>query len=329
MATAPPRSVLFLSADLIGSTQYKQKVPGWQSIFLSFYRDFPKSLGEQLSASPPGMIDQKFTLWKAIGDELIFEVTVSHENEVSDAIRVWLNAVKIYEEQTLSDKGLTLKSGAFIATFPGPDSESTIPRTPEIERSEEDVIHRNDTALAGEPRDHKNYHYDYFGPSIDTGFRILEKATHRYFPITVEVAWALAVAAHTEQAENPRAPYHSVDDLVFSGVHEFKGVWGGREYPLFAIDREIANPIHTAIAGLNTEALSAKNIIEVSAACNDSDDWPGALYLPNSQHKPFTQCPEDAMASLRKIAGSLDAVESLLETDLGETVALPSGSPLE
>lgn len=50
--------------------------------------------------------------------------------------------------------------------------------------------------------------------------------------MTVEVAWALAYAAHTEEAD-PSSSIYSATDLIFRGVHEFKGVWGRARVPAF------------------------------------------------------------------------------------------------
>ncbi|MEN0083163.1 MAG: hypothetical protein AAGC66_00210 [Leifsonia sp.] len=315
--------MLFLSADLVGSTQYKQKGAGWQTIFLSFYREFPQFLANaNRTALETYGSTSEFTLWKAIGDELIFEVVVKDEYEVSRAVRVWLQAITAYEEQSLSEEGLALKAGAFIATFPGPDSESTIPRSPGSEVSDAPVILLNDKALAhAGRRQHSKYQYDYFGPSIDTGFRVVTTASRRYFTMTIEVAWALAMAAHLRQAALESDSPHTVTDVVFRGSQVLKGVWKGREYPVFAIDRECADPVNRAVAKLGGPELDAMKIIEVCDACS-AEDWPFGIYLPNSTQEKFKLVPEDAMAGLRNAATTLDGVESTPSS-------ITPGQPLE
>ena len=137
-----------MSCDLVGSTHFKQTVPGWQKVFLSFYREFTQFIA---TANREVEGDStEFTLWKAVGDELIYEVEVSDERQVGRAVRVWLLAMSQYEEQVLkmeNGSSLSLKGGAFIATFPGPDSESTIPRDPQFERSDGAVVLLNEAAL--------------------------------------------------------------------------------------------------------------------------------------------------------------------------------------
>ena len=178
----------------MGSTQFKQRTDGWQKVFLSFYREFPQFVATASRAAEDGDGAQ-FRLWKAVGDELIFEVIVQSEKDVGLAVRVWLDAMEKYELEVLHKSGLALKGGAFIATFPGPDSESTIPRTPDIEDSDNPVVVLNEKALTGH-RAYTKYLYDYFGPSIDTGFRVFSLSTQRFFTLSVEVAWAMAAAAH-------------------------------------------------------------------------------------------------------------------------------------
>lgn len=59
-----------------------------------------------------------------------------------------------------------------MAIFPGPDSESTISRSPQSEDSDVSVVVRNDQALKNNQRAYSRYHYDYFGPGIDTEFSL-------------------------------------------------------------------------------------------------------------------------------------------------------------
>jgi hypothetical protein len=60
------------------------------------------------------------------------------EDELYDAVRTWLDGMLEYETEALIKKktGMRVKGGAFIATFPGPDSESTVPRDPTSETSD-------------------------------------------------------------------------------------------------------------------------------------------------------------------------------------------------
>jgi len=315
-AASRAKSKLFLSCDLVGSTHFKQTTPGWQKVFLSFYREFPQFVAEANRAIPDeGTTD--FLLWKAVGDELIFEVHVTNEKSISRAVRVWLSAMTAYEEQVLEDAHLALKGGAFIATFPGPDSESTIPRNVSYENSDASVVLLNQAALTG-ARAYTKYLYDYFGPSIDTGFRVFSLCSHRYFTLSIEVAWAIAAAAHEASGAKLGEEDHTVEDFVFHGSHILKGVWLGREYPVFAIDRAHTNPVNKAMATMNDTALDAAHIIGVCHACHEDAKWPFRLYLPDSTNATFLDMPEDAMDQLLESEAALDGAETAPAPDGGD-----------
>jgi hypothetical protein len=309
-----PRSTLFLSCDLVGSTNYKQTTDGWQKVFLSFYREFTQFVARANRSVQGDPSD--FKLWKAIGDELIFEVSVRDERAVSRGLRVWLAAMAAYEAEVLDAEpptGLSLKGGAFIATFPGPDSESTIPRDPSFEESDLSVVLLNEAALDA-VRAHDRYLYDYFGPSIDTGFRLAAMATRRHFMLSVEVAWAVATAAHNASGVIADEELHHVTDLVLDGNHTLKGVWRGREYPVFAIDRECGDAVHEALAALGAAPLTALEVIRVCHACSESPNWIFELFLPDAANSAFTRAPHNAMLELINAESPLDGAETTVDS---------------
>lgn len=326
MAAPKEKSKLFMSCDLVGSTNFKQTKPGWQKVFLSFYWEFPQFLVDADRALTITDGEKtSFSLWKGVGDELLFEVDVTTERQVSRAVRVWLDAVKRYEDEVLVDYALALKGGAFIATFPGPDSYSTIPIKPETEDSDEGVVLLNARALTG-TRKTSFYLYDYFGPSIDTGFRVIGLAERRYFTLSVEVAWAMALAAHAAAAEDPNEQTHVVSDFEFRGSYVLKGVWRAREYPLFAIDRECGDKVNEAVSEMTGERLKADAIIKVGNACANDENWPFRLYLPDSTHSRFQDKPEDAMGALLRAETTRDGAETLAKDEGG--VSLNQSPPL-
>ncbi|TFC92880.1 hypothetical protein [Cryobacterium sp. TMT4-31] len=313
---------------MVGSTHFKQTKPGWQKVFLSFYREFPQFVNDaERQQSAQDGLSTEFHLWKAIGDELIFEVEVRDEQAVGRAVRIWLDAVKKYEDQVLEDANLALKGGAFIATFPGPDSESTIPRKPGTEASDAAVVVLNDKALKGRRSD-TAFMYDYFGPSIDTGFRINGLASRRYFTVSIEVAWAMALAAHHADASKAGSSLQTIADFVFRGAHVLKGVWQSREYPVFAVDREHHDSVNIAMGKLNGKPLEAMGIIDVCRACSADQHWPFALYLPDSSQESFRAEPIDAMGALRQVELSLEGAESQVPQNEPGTSLEASSAPL-
>lgn len=314
------RSLLFLSCDLVGSTSYKQVENQWQAAFLAFYRQFPQKIGDVANELD---VSLEFHLWKPIGDELIFTVHVEHEDDVYDAVVVWLQAMAEYETETLSKTSMGTKGGAFIATFPGPDSESSIPRDPSAEDSDKSPILLNDEALSGQ-RKYRSYLYDYFGPSIDTGFRILSRCTPRHFTLSVEVAWALLRSHRDQEIDRP------LDHLDFLEQTSLKGVWRGRDYPVFALDRHHADGVNETLKALVGTKIDLNAAEKVCKACVSRDDWFSGIYLPKSGDPDLRRRPVDSLAEARKEeVTSMEGGESLPEdedTDSGSD--LPEQAPL-
>jgi hypothetical protein len=294
LENADPHSLLFMSVDLVGSTSYKQqKGSDWPRKFLQFYREFPQALAEVQSDDS----SVRFSMWKPIGDELIFTCRVDHEADVVDAVRTWLAAMRQYEERSLSDVPLKTKGGAFIATFPGPDTQATAPLDPFTETSSRDVLDLNDDALR--VRDRDRFIYDYIGPSIDTGFRILSACDQRFFTMSIEVAWAFSWGVRGLQQKSP--------DIAYLGERDFKGVWGGRRYPVVAIDRQFEDAVNEAIRGMSSTATV--DVEALCKACLESDGWPSRMYLPKSDFAPFKVLPEDALREHR--VRDVDGIENV------------------
>ncbi len=329
MSKPKKRSELFLSCDLVDSTNYKQvrqqratsDGPPWQQTFLEFYRTFPQLVAQKQAKAVTGV---SFDLWKPIGDELIMTVCVTKEAQVFEAVDLWIEALNDYGK-TLSPYGMGTKGGAFMATFPGPDSEVAVPRQPISDTSGLGVVLLNDQAFKGN-RKHGTYVYDYFGPSIDTGFRILGKATPRYFPLSTEVAWALFAAKMHDHA--------ALEAFVYHGSHEMKGVWSGRDYPLFAIDRMHTDPVNGAVKTLTSSGRpGVLDSIALCASCLEAPGWPSAIYLPDAGDERLKREPVDPLDHLRD-DNQMDGAEKATtgSTELGEdqpSKPLPMGDEIE
>ena len=262
-------SILFLSCDLVGSTRYKELEPtSWAHAFLLFYRQFPQALAEARLEAGHAV---EFQLWKAIGDELIFTCLVRHECDVANAIEIWLRAMHEYENQTLARSNLSTKGGAFIATFPGPDSRVSVPFRPETEISDADVIELNE--IAWTQTEPGQYLYDYLGPSVDTGFQLLKEADRRFFVLSVEVVWAIGRNAIHEGT--PQVP-----QLVTKEPKVLKGIWGGRPYPVCGTGTTTTTLM--ALCALSRTLRRLSQIDMLCKACSESEGWHTRAYLPES-----------------------------------------------
>jgi hypothetical protein len=280
---------------LTGSTDFKQQrrrkgTDPWQKVFLQFYREFPQRIATTQSNMSTSHLD--FRLWKPIGDELIFSCPVRNEQQVIDAVRTWIKSMADYETYSLDGTSMGTKGGAFIATFPGPDSRSSVPRVPFTEESDNDVVDLNRVALAG--KNHRDYVFDYFGPSIDTGFRVISKCSARYFTLSVEVA--LAFLGKNPPGAGAVDDDDDTKDLMLLDFVELKGVWKNQRYPVVAIDLEFGKPVNRAYRKFEKRGTPT-DLHELCKACYHSgDDWPSKLYLPGSWNSFLKEKPSDALA---------------------------------
>lgn len=325
-------SILFLSCDLQNSTQFKQKsVDGWIATFLAFYSEFPSLLATKITDSYPDLRD-RLSLWKAIGDELIFSVRLQSEKECSDAIDAWLATMLMFETQHLLGKTpMTLKGGAFLATVPSPDRRVAIPRTVQIvdDRSQRDAEATNEATLNNAEAS-GDFAMDFVGPSIDTGFRVLKFASRRYFVLTVEVAHLL-FKHYSDGVQGDRRAY-------LLGTHVLKGVWSGQPYPVFALARELEKPTpaQSLAAAFDNSALitdeypSCKphDALEAIAAYRGSDGWQGAVHVPNAHDGSFRKHPVGADVR-KRLDDLIDTSEDRLDRaeDQGEENSVDDDLP--
>jgi hypothetical protein len=329
-------SILFLSCDLQNSTQFKQKsADGWVATFLAFYSEFPALLATKVTESYPVLRD-RLSLWKAIGDELIFSIRIQSEQECSDAIDAWLATMLTFESQHLLRKTpMTLKGGAFLATVPAPDRRVAIPRTVQISDggSQLDAESVNEATLNGADPSGDfaiNFAMDFVGPSIDTGFRVLKFASRRYFVLTVEVAHLL-FKHYNDQVRSDRRAY-------LLGTHVLKGVWNSQPYPLFALARDLEAPTPAqslAVAFGNSPLITDEypsckpsDVLEAVAAYRAAEGWQGAVHVPDAHDTGFQQHPVGTEVR-RILDGLIDTSEDPVDEsqDQGEENSVDDDLP--
>jgi hypothetical protein len=334
-------SILFLSCDLQNSTQFKQKsADGWVATFLAFYSEFPSLLATRITDSYPAL-QGRLSLWKAIGDELIFSVRIQSEQECSDAIDAWMATMLEFERQHLLGKTpMTLKGGAFLATVPSPDRRVAVPRTVQIldGGTQRDAEATNEDTLNGDASDGDfaiNFAMDFVGPSIDTGFRVLKFAARGYFVLTVEVAHLLFKHYNDDRTQRGRKAY-------LLGTHTLKGVWGGRPYPVFAIERPLEAPTPAQLLakafgdgdnnpGLVTDEFPHRKpgeVLEAIEAYRSAEEWKGAIYAPGAHEQDFQN--HQAVVDVRQYLDNLfDTSEDLLrgEDDPGDETSVDEDLP--
>ncbi|WP_082761024.1 hypothetical protein [Leptospira alstonii] len=87
--------ILFLSVDIVGSTEYKNKAQSqnhWLRFFTTFYEEFPITFLNQIEANSSLFQNLKLPLqklWKSLGDELIFECEIKKHQEVQYLVKAF------------------------------------------------------------------------------------------------------------------------------------------------------------------------------------------------------------------------------------------------
>lgn len=196
--------ILFLSVDLVGSTNYKQHYSEqrnnlhWLQFFQLFYTEFPKQFTESLHIAGSQLLAED-ALWKTLGDEILFRFTITHYNQTELIIASFISALQEFRS-IIQTKGLNspvpidVKGAGWLSEFPVKNSKLT-----EIPFG------------------------DYIGPSIDIGFRIAKLADSRKFIVSIEVARILL------EKNNGL-------EFYYDGMIPLKGAFGGEPYPIIWID---------------------------------------------------------------------------------------------
>jgi hypothetical protein len=119
-----PITRLFLSADIAGSTAYKQRKMNtdgvaWPSIFIQFFQGLPGTFRSELS-DVEATVAGRYTgfkeakdpeMWKAIGDELVFWQEVRDEYQVAVSVLAWARALQEFRK-SLKKELLDVKGAA-------------------------------------------------------------------------------------------------------------------------------------------------------------------------------------------------------------------------
>ncbi|MDB6133874.1 MAG: hypothetical protein JWM59_2117 [Verrucomicrobiales bacterium] len=187
---------LFLSADLAGSTAFKQNCSAneWQNFFGEFYRQLPAYVDPKF-----GPNESRLSLWKTIGDEIVFSAGLATSGDAPRMVDAFRKGVAAYRRDIITPtRGLDLKCAGWTAGFPVGNLEVELP------------------GLGGQ--------FDYIGPGMDIGFRLVKEATPRRMLLCVELAYILSLPAFP-------------DPGIMVGTHlQLKGVAKGRQYPCLWLD---------------------------------------------------------------------------------------------
>lgn len=256
----PSKLRLFLSLDIVGSTEFKHprgaKAPSdgdsWVDPFLAFYRVSVDQMAvqwelvvEELKAAANGSNFFKFgkgpEFWKGAGDEVLFTKLVKSPLDAVAAVRslilVMADIGRLFARNDRT-KVLAVKGTAWLAGFPLNNTEIVLgaQNGPEVD----DPLTENYRLLAQLDKKSKqrgSYKVDYIGPSIDLGFRLCQRATPRRMMVSADLAWLVChVYRQVGNAGADKCPSLEKPKIGFDGRVALKGLLGGEAYPLFWIE---------------------------------------------------------------------------------------------
>ena len=274
-----PKLRLFMSVDITGSTQFKQILSHkntnasksqedgaldsasepWLSPILEFYDRISvifceewSTLSSKANAEPYrwGCGDRP-SVWKAVGDELIFTSILTDHRQAFICVASWLKTVQRYRSTIKSHSaGLDLKCAAWIAGFPINNAEIMLDHQASAQTSSADY---GDYILSDLARLHEREALpshsttppsgtgirDFIGPSIDTGFRVASLASPRKFVLSADLAFMLAHVC----GNVPSSAGFPELSFYYEGRKELKGVTNGAPYPIFWINATEPNPL--------------------------------------------------------------------------------------
>jgi hypothetical protein len=338
---------LFLSADIAGSTAYKQRKAAdesastdkWAPAILSFYRDFGRVFLDKLTLTE-GLTASSFSkykkcvrplFWKAVGDEVLFCLELSSEKQAYVAIAAWINAAREYKD-TLGKERLDVKLAAWLATFPTPNFEVPLPRALDESafqaQSNDDALVANWEALrryyTGTAVEQMKFSLDFIGPAMDTGFRVAQQSTTRKMAVTPELAQLVALTHHDFETQAQFDDGHRLV-LRFSGRTTLKGVSDPSGYPVFWID----------VAKKDDKFVQVEDKLEPSHHSTDIRDistflelylanrapFKTLVYLPDGERSEFCTLHQELKDQLEKIELQNDLERKRLENEMNQDEA--------
>lgn len=273
-----PHLRLFFSADIVGSTAFKQsrtpdnpteaqsgQFPHWFNAVLAFYHHAEQAFSKhwlQVSSTNHEPDSQHLfgpnpELWKTIGDEVLFTKKIEHPAQAIMCCHAWIRALEDLRVQ-LKRQRLDVKSSAWIADFPLTNQEVILLGAVNKEaytKADDEFPFHNQLALESfytpnSQSSSPNVIRDYIGPSIDTGFRIGSLASTRKMVLSIELAYILS--SEQSKIEDDPLLYSSGAmsprkfDFRYDGRTQLKGVMNGSPYPIIWIDLNPGDPLHQA-----------------------------------------------------------------------------------
>ncbi|OHD56544.1 MAG: hypothetical protein A2014_04430 [Spirochaetes bacterium GWF1_49_6] len=199
--------LLFISADLVGSTSIKstqvniEEDRSWIGYFKKFYLDLPFIVNENLKEN-----NLKIDIWKFNGDEILFKAVINRINDIKVIIGRYIESVREFQEKNSQENSYIIKTTIWTAGFPVINKEVTPLLRDENSNNKDEIT---------------NPYQDYIGPSIDAGFRLTKFADPNKIVLSIELAYIVA------------KQFPEDFKIFYSGNEILKGILKERPYPIF------------------------------------------------------------------------------------------------
>lgn len=188
----------------------------WAAILEQRFQDFHIEFAKELLKNKlENLAELDLSLWKAMGDELIYSFKISDRQRLHYIVVSFLKVIKDFDQKDVLKKLIRLKGSGWVAGFPVRNRMVKFPYPQLYRRNEDDSCNLE-------------YPYprtDYLGPDMDTGFRIGSCSYPGLMVISVELAELLG------EVPGDLAP---VRGRVI-GWKKLKGVWNETPYPIIWI----------------------------------------------------------------------------------------------
>lgn len=237
---ATPRIYLFLSVDIIGSTELKyNSETDWVNEIINFYSVFYETLTESIVITKEYYKlknHDKLITWKYSGDEILFYINITEDNEILSIMDAFAKTLGEMAEPEKNNK-LKFKGTSWLGQVPFID----------IEFNKDNLT-------------------DFIGTSIDCGFRLGKFATQTDLIVSMEIAYIWSISTCSSSIH-----------VRFLRKEKLKGVLGNFEYPIFSIKLNINHPEKDLIDSCNKTNL--KNYIETLIQSPELEKYNGKVSL--------------------------------------------------
>jgi class 3 adenylate cyclase len=221
-SSSDPAVVMFMSVDVVGSTNYKVQAQrdgsDWLEAFATLFRELPLIFIGEVAAAFMDYDDVPDSgVWKVMGDEVILVALPSALHEAAALASAFCRTVASYDRRLAGRWPLRIRGACWAATLGRRNRMIEIP----------EMFGGSD----GRP------YRDFLGPDVDTGFRLSAHAGHGEVIMSPNLVEALACTdLHPELAFHP------------AGEASLKGVIDGQPFPLWMVSADGHNPLDRPVA---------------------------------------------------------------------------------